>query len=154
MVMTPYRRAVEVLRSREDPTLVFVGPPCRTWFVDRKAIEDLMVDLYEIQPYAVTHAGRLPFDGIVAEVAEALGAPVNLLGPEFEKRFTASYTRDPYLAVGSTLLIAFPVEDADGKKRYPSESADVEVVRVARDQKIPILVVYRDGKVVMEETGT
>ena len=152
--MTPYRRVVDVLLSQEDPVLVFVGPPCRTWFIDRRAVEDLMVDLYRIRPYSVTHAGRLPFDGIVAEVAETLGAPVNLLGPELEKRFTVSYTRDPYLVVGATLLIAFPVEDADGKKRYPSESADVEVVRMAREQEIPILVVYRDGKVVMEEKRT
>jgi hypothetical protein len=153
--MTPaISLAVKSLVEAEDPVLVLVGPACRTWFVDRKAVEDVMVDLYAVRPYRVLHAGRLPFDGVVEETANAVGAYASLIGPDFEKRFTAEYTRDPYLAVGASLLVAFPVEEADGEKRYPVESADIGVVRAARANNVPILVVYRDGRIVMEEKQT
>lgn len=149
--MRPYRRVLDILGSAESPVLVFVGPACRSWFVDREALERLMVDLYDAAPYSVVHGGRLPFDGVVEATATALGAPMTLVGPELKQRFTREYTRDPGLVLGATLLVAFPSEDADGKEKYPSESADLGVVRLAQEEGIPILVVRRNGKVELEE---
>ena len=150
-MMSPYKRALDILRSTQNPVLVFVGPACRSWYVDREALEQLMVDLYYAAPYSVVHGGRLPFDGAVEATATALGAPVSMVGPEFAVRFTREYTRDPGLVLGATMLVAFPAEEADGETEYPSESADLGVVRQAKEEGIPVLVVRRSGKAVMEE---
>lgn len=145
--MSGYAYAVRVLLQAPDPVLVLAGPACRTWYVDRDLVRDLMVDLYTVRPYRVMHAGKFPFDQVIEEVAETLGAEALLVGPQKDKRLTAEYERDPYLAVGAALVIAFPVEDADGKRRYPCESADLNVVRVARAEGVPIVAAYRDGTI-------
>lgn len=150
-MMRPYSRVLDILGAASSPVLVFVGPACRSWYVDREALEQLMVDLYATAPYSVVHGGRLPFDGFVEATATALGAPVSLVGPDFEHRFTREYTREPGIVLGATLLVAFPAEDADGKAKYPTESADLGVVRQAQEEGIPILVVRRNGKVELEE---
>jgi hypothetical protein len=145
--MDDYRRAVYALLQAEDPVLLVVGPACRTWYVDRDLVRDVMADLFLVRPYQVVHAGKFPFDQVVEEVAEQLGAPATLVGPDKDKRLTATYERDPYLAVGVSLVVAFPVEDADGKRRYPPESADLGVIRQAVCQGIPIITVHRDGTI-------
>jgi hypothetical protein len=147
---------------QDPPLLVFVGPPCRTWYTDIDRLLSLMTDLRDTRMYAVVHAGAFPFDMYVDRFAQDLGIERYLVGPEDrELRLRGDYHRDPEMVVGTTMIIAFPVEEAGGSsekpkatRRYPAESADLDVVRAARRHGVPVLAVYRSGQAEWSEEGT
>lgn len=143
----PYERAINALLSADEPTLVFVGHPSRTWFTDRDRLRSLIGDLYVLRAFSVVHGGRLPFDMYVQEICDEFNIPCELVGPqEQEIRLSVFYERDPDLAAVACLLVAFPAEDHDEKKAYPPESADSGVVRNAKEGEIPVLSVRRSGE--------
>jgi hypothetical protein len=149
------------LPEGDAPLIAFVGPSCRTWYVDLNRLRALIGDLHCLRPFEVVHGGKFPFDMYVEQFCEEMGIAWYLNGPADRKvRLTKDYSRDPDLAAGLSLLVAFPWEDgakegkpkADG--RHPPESADLDVVRGAAVHGVPVLAVYRDGRAVWVEGGT
>lgn len=162
--MDAYDRAashlLELPESSEPILVAFVGPSCRTWYVDTARLESLIADLYELRPFEVVHGGKFPFDMYVEEFCEKMQIPWHLNGPEDRKvRLTKEYARDPDLALGLSLLVAFPHEDGakgEGKPKasHPPETADLDVVRGAVAYGVPVLAVYRSGRAEWLEGGT
>lgn len=154
----PYDLAVDLLEGTAlvEPLIVFVGPACRTWYVDIAQLRTIMADLFEVRRYTAVHGGKFPFDVYVERHAQSLGIPHIMVGPASRDiRLSARYERDMDMALGATLVVAFPAEEApasDGHaKRYPPESADLDVIRNARDGGVPILALYRGGDVLWEK---
>ncbi len=161
--MDPYDQAAAHLLALPEgdlPLVVFVGPPCRTHYADIHKLRALIADLYALRPYAAVYAGMYPFDMYVERFCQEFGIPAYLAGPADQKfRLISEYARDPDLAMGTSLLVAFPVEEAvggvDGPKKarvFPPESADLDVVRGAIQHGVPILAVYRNGDAIWRRT--
>lgn len=154
-----YRDAVEHLIGAKDPVVVPVGPACRTWYKDIARLRMLLSDLFEARQFSVLHGGKFPFDMYVEQFSKELGIPCFMSGPAREIRLSLKYERDFDLAYGAAMVIAFPAEepsDEEGPRaraqHYPPESADLGVIRGAREAGVPILSVYRDGLALWEKT--
>lgn len=161
--MDAYQSAAQHLaalpRTGERPIVVFVGPSCRTWFTDLHRLRALIWDLYDIQPFDVAHGGKFPFDMYVEQYCAEFGISSYLVGPSDRSvRLSAQYSRDPELALGSALVVAFPTEDGSkegkAKAEYPPESADLDVVRNAITNGVPVLAIYRSGRATWNRGGT
>lgn len=160
--MDPFDAAAEYvlgLPEGELPLITFVGSACRTHYVDINRLRFLIADLYELRPFEAVHGGMFPFDAYVEKACKEAGVQYYLIGPtEKAKRLTPAYSRDPDMAQGTAMLVAFPKEEAVGglgskKARiFPPESADLDVVRGAVQHGVPILAIYRNGHAIWQET--
>lgn len=115
-----------------------------------------MADLFEARAYTAVHGGKFPFDMYVAEHADSLGIPHIMIGPEsLATRLSGRYERDMDLALDAALVVAFPAEEAPADnghaKQYPPESADLDVIRGARNNCVPVLALYRGGGALWEK---
>jgi len=136
-----------------DVLVVIVGPASRTWYKDIAQIRTMLSDLQDLRPISVVHGGKFPFDMYVEQFCKELHIPCFLSGPESrDVRLSQKYERDNDLAYGASLVVAFPAEepsDEEGPraraKHYPPESADLGVIRSARELGVPIFSIYRDG---------
>ena len=149
-----YQKLVEHLDGAAGELIVvLVGPVSRTWYKDIAQIRLTLSDLRDICQFSVVHGGKFPFDMYVEQFCRELGIPCFLSGPESrEVRLTQKYERDSDLAYGASLVVAFPAEEPSGNegpraraKHYPPESADLGVVRGARELGVPVFSIYRDG---------
>lgn len=143
--------------NTDDIVVVLVGPACRTWYVDIAKLRNILSDLFDVRPFSVLHGGKFPFDMYTEELCRTLGIPCFMSGPSRDVRLSKKYERDFDLAYGAALVIAFPAEEPSSEegphaqaRSYPPESADLGVIRGARELGVPILSVYRDGRATWE----
>lgn len=137
------------------PLVAFVGPVCRTHRVDIDWIYLVMEILKEARVYRPVRGGMFGFDHWIGVCGEHVGLRGVMAGPEDrDTQLDENYRRPLDLLEGVCLVVAFPREDpphlegvkAKAPRDYPVDTADTEVVGLARALELPLLVVRRSGK--------
>ena len=125
----------------------------RTWYVDIDWMYIIMEMLREARMYRPVRGGLYGFDLSVGRCAQHIGlADVAACTQDDAVHLSGEYQRPVEMLDGVRLVVAFPREEAEteskgkNKKPHPVESADPEVIAVARAMHIPVLVVRRSGK--------